>query len=149
MATKKTKNTKNAAEYIDSAGVKLNANSDLIIEATKDGDVISARNLLNGNEYVGGAGGGITVIDIVAEGHAPVIYNATDIFNRMQNKEALLFVLSANGSNYFETPLASVVDGDTKGILLAGISLATGAPNAIVINQMRLNSATDTFVLVS
>ena len=65
MATRKTKNAKNAAEYIDSAGVKLNANSDLIIEATKEGDVISARNLLNGNEYVGGGSGGLYIVKVI------------------------------------------------------------------------------------
>lgn len=58
MATKKTKNTKNAAEYIDSAGVKLNNNADLIIEANAAGDVVSARNVLTGSEYVGGGSGG-------------------------------------------------------------------------------------------
>lgn len=41
--------------YTDSAGVKLNKNADLIIEANKSGDVISARNLINGIEYVGGS----------------------------------------------------------------------------------------------
>jgi len=76
MATKKTKNAKNAPEYIDSAGVKLNANSDLIIEATKDGDVISARNLLNNTEYVGGgSGGGIFYIDATTS--APITLNKT------------------------------------------------------------------------
>lgn len=42
------------ADYIDSAGIKLNAASDIIIEANKRGEVISARNLINNTEYVGG-----------------------------------------------------------------------------------------------
>lgn len=42
------------ADYIDSAGIKLNAASDIIIEANKRGEVISARNLINNTEYAGG-----------------------------------------------------------------------------------------------
>ena len=72
MATKKTKNTRNATEYIDSAGVKLNNNADLIIEANAAGDVISARNLINGQEYVGGgAGGGGGLIVHITPGETP------------------------------------------------------------------------------
>ena len=68
MATKKTKNVKNApvlrnAEpYKNSAGVKL-LNADLIIEADASGAVTSCRDAVTGTEYVGG-GGGFTIIDL-------------------------------------------------------------------------------------
>ena len=40
----------------NSAGVKFNDNTELIIEADPTGEVTSCRNLINGVEYVGGGG---------------------------------------------------------------------------------------------
>lgn len=40
----------------DSAGVKFNENTELIIEADPTGEVTSCRNIINGVEYVGGGG---------------------------------------------------------------------------------------------
>lgn len=40
----------------DSAGVKFNENTELIIEADPTGEVTSCRNVINGVEYVGGGG---------------------------------------------------------------------------------------------
>lgn len=41
--------------YIDSAGVKLNKNADLIIEADASGAVTSCRDAVTGTEYAGGS----------------------------------------------------------------------------------------------
>lgn len=40
--------------YIDSAGVKLNKNADIIIEADASGSVTSCRDAVTGTEYAGG-----------------------------------------------------------------------------------------------
>ena len=49
---------------IDSAGIRLNPASEIIVEANKEGEVISARNEVNGIEYVGGGSGDIVLSDL-------------------------------------------------------------------------------------
>lgn len=62
--------------YTNSAGVKLNNNADIIIEADAAGNVTSCRNAITGTEYAGGAGtaecivsntGSAAIIPIMAE----------------------------------------------------------------------------------
>jgi hypothetical protein len=48
--------------YTDSAGVKLNRNADLIIEAEASGTVTSCRDAVTGTEYVGGGSSGDIVL---------------------------------------------------------------------------------------
>ena len=50
--------------YIDSAGVKLNNNADLIIEANASGAVTSCRDAVTGTEYVGGGGSDMVLSDL-------------------------------------------------------------------------------------
>lgn len=149
MATKKTKNARNATEYIDSAGVKLNNNADLIIEANAAGEVVSARNVITGTEYVGGGGGSALFINVGGTLQAPAFSASGDDVLAAINSKAAIWVEVADtligsniGNSFIVCPEIINMSSD-HAMLLVKIQLRTDFDSTHVlpvIAEMRINA---------
>jgi len=136
MATKKTKNVKNApvlrnAEpYKNSAGVKL-PSADLIIEAEQSGTVTSCRDAVTGTEYVGGGGSG---------GGLP---------EYTEDDEGKVLTVMANSAETIIVPQQTILVSSSELTQISGVDLTTLTYEDVVPVTINGNSYDCTFIETS